>query len=73
MDLKNTTILLILLLCVLGLTIGVYYTEASENIQPVEEYEEVVYVDSNGEITIHLEPLQKNESNLINKFIGNFN
>ncbi|WP_407422968.1 hypothetical protein [Methanobrevibacter sp.] len=70
---KNTTILLILLLCVLGLTIGVYYTEASENTQPAEECEEVVYVDSSGEITIHLEPLQKNESNIVNKLLVNSN
>ena len=71
MDLKNTAILLIFLLCITGLIIGVYYTEGSENAKPVEEYDEVVYVDSNGEITIHLEPIQKNESNFINKLLKN--
>ena len=71
MDLKNTTILLILLLCITGLIIGAYLTEASENSEPVEEYNEVVYVDSNGQITIQLEPIQENDSNLINRLIGN--
>lgn len=71
MDLKNTSILLIFLLCIIGLVIGVCYTEASDNAKPVEEYNEVVNVDSNGEITIHLEPIQENDTNLINRLVGN--
>lgn len=70
MDLKNTAILLIFLLCITGLIIGVHYTEASENAKPVEEYDEVVSVDPSGEITIHLEPIQENSSNLINTLIN---
>ncbi|MER2013551.1 MAG: hypothetical protein ABS871_02790 [Methanobrevibacter sp.] len=70
MDLKNTAILLIFLLCIVGLIIGVYYTETSENAKPVEEYNEVVSVDPSGEITIHLEPIQENSSNLINTLIN---
>lgn len=70
MDLKNTAILLIFLLCITGLIIGVYYTEASENAKPVEEYDEVVSVDPSGEITIHLEPIQENSTNLINTLIN---
>ena len=31
MDMKNTTILLIFLLCIIGLIAGIYYNEASES------------------------------------------
>ena len=53
MDMKNATILLIFLLCVLGLIIGVYYTEASESTINPNDYEEVIHEDSNGTITIN--------------------
>ena len=72
MDLKNTSILLILLLCILGLIVGVYCTEASENAKPAEEYDGVIYINSNGEITIHMDPIQKNDTNFINKLISNY-
>lgn len=56
MDMKNATILLMFVLCVLGLVMGIYYTEASESSQDTVDYEEVIYMDSNGTITISLEP-----------------
>ncbi|MBE6490746.1 MAG: hypothetical protein E7Z83_07805 [Methanobrevibacter sp.] len=62
MDMKNTTILLIFLLCILGLMIGVYQTEGSNDAVNLDNYEEVVLEDSNGTITIQLEPIEKTES-----------
>lgn len=62
MDMKNTTILLIFLLCVLGLMIGVYQTEGSNDAPNLDNYEEVVLEDSNGTIIIQLEPIEKTES-----------
>ena len=62
MDMKNTAILLIFLLCVLGLMIGVYQTEGSNDAVNLDNYEEVVLEDSNGTITIQLEPIEKTES-----------
>lgn len=59
---KNTTILLIFLLCILGLMIGVYQTEGSDDAVNLDNYEEVVLEDSNGTIIINLEPIEKNES-----------
>ena len=63
---KNTTILLIFLLCILGLIVGTYYSEASEPVKVNEEYDEIVHVDKDGAITIHLEK-KNNESNFVNK------
>ena len=68
MDLKNATILLIFTLCILGLIIGVYYTEASESTVNSSDYDEVVHTDSNGTITIDLELKEKNQ-NTLNKFL----
>lgn len=59
---KNTTILLIFLLCILGLMIGVYQTEGSDDAVNLDNYEEVVLEDSNGTIIIQLEPIEKTES-----------
>lgn len=64
MDMKNTTILLIFLLCVLGLIVGVYYTEASESNVNLNDNEEVIHEDSNGTITIQTVSKEKNESDL---------
>lgn len=64
MDLKNTTILLIFLLCILGLIVGVYYTEASESAVNPDDYDEVIHEDSNGTITINLVLKENNESDL---------
>ena len=69
MDMKNTAILLIFLLCVLGLMMGVYYTESSEPSINTADYEEIIHEDSNGTITIHLEK-KNNEKNFMNKLIS---
>jgi hypothetical protein len=69
MDMKNTAILLIFLLCVLGLAAGVYYTEANESAQDIVDYDEVIHEDSNGTITISIEPKNSIESKLSGFFI----
>ena len=67
MNMKDTAIVLIFLLAVLGLIIGVYYTEAENIDQTSNDGEEMVFEDSNGTITITLEPNEKNES-FVEKF-----
>ena len=62
MDTKNAAILLLLMLCILGLAIGAYYTEAGESAAEPDGYNEVVYEDTNGTITISLELKEKNET-----------
>lgn len=62
MDTKNAAILLMFLLCILGLMVGVYYTNTSDNTQSLDGYEEVIHEDSNGTIIISLELTEKNES-----------
>ena len=62
MDLKNTAILLMLLLCIMGLMIGIYYTEASESTQNPNNFEESITEDSNGTITIDLVLKENNTS-----------
>ncbi len=61
MNMKNTVILLIFLLSVLGLIIGVCYTEdiSSDNTQDNDLSE--VNEDSNGVLTIALEKKEKIE------------
>lgn len=61
MNMKNTVILLIFLLSILGLIIGVHYTEDinSDNSQDGDLGE--VNEDSNGVLTIALEKKEKNE------------
>ena len=54
MDMKNTAIILMFLLCILGLIVGVYYTNASESTASPDDYEEVIHEDPNGTITIDL-------------------
>ena len=66
MDMKNTTILLIFLLCIIGLIAGIYYNEASESTATLNNFEEVVHEDPNGTITIQME-VKENE-NALNKF-----
>ena len=68
MNMKNTTILLIFLLCILGLMIGVYQTEVNDSSANLVNHEEVINEDSNGIINIHLEIKEKNESDLIKFF-----
>lgn len=69
MDMKNTVILLILLLAVLGLIVGVCYTQSDDSYTDCSDCEETVYEDSNGVIIINLEPQEKNES-FLEKFIS---
>lgn len=52
MNMKNTAILLIFLLSVLGLIIGVYYTEDINVDKAAGESSDIVKEDSNGGITI---------------------
>ena len=68
MNMKNTAILLIFLLAVLGLIIGVCCTEPDNIEKSSNDAEEMVFEDSNGTITITLEPKEKNES-FLEKFL----
>lgn len=69
MNMKNTAILLLFLLCVLGLMMGVYYTESGENYLNTADYEEIIQEDANGTITIHLEK-KDGEKNFANKLLS---
>ena len=64
MNMKNATILLIFLLAVLGLILGVYYTEVANIEKTSNDNEQSVDEDPNGVVTVTLEPDQKNESSL---------
>lgn len=55
MNMKNTVILLIFLLSILGLIMGVYYTESADAEKAHQGSEEKVFEDSNGTIIIILE------------------
>lgn len=61
MNTKDTVILLIFLLSILGLIIGVYYTEVSDSVNSHESGEEMIYEDSNGVLTITLEKKEKDD------------
>ena len=62
MNMKNTAILLIFLLAVVGLIIGVYYTEADDIEKTTQNSDEMIYEDSDGAFTITLEKNEKDES-----------
>ena len=66
MNMKNTVILLIFLLSVLGLIIGVYYTDDIGSANAHYESHEKIYEDANGIITITLE--KKEQSRDLSKF-----
>ena len=66
MDMKNTVILLIFLLSILGLIVGVCYTEDSSSDSFHKNHFERVYEDSDGVLTITLE---KKESMNLDKNI----
>ena len=61
MNMKDTVILLIFLLSIVGLIIGVYYTEVlnNENSQDTSLFE--VYEDSHGVVTITYEEKENND------------
>ena len=62
MNMKNTLILLIFLLSVVGLIIGVYYTEL-DNVEKTPHHSwERLYEENNGVLTVTLEKKEKNES-----------
>ena len=60
MNMKNTVILLLFLLCVLGLVIGVYYTELDESTQKVTKYEKTV-TEENGIVQISIDKIEHDE------------
>ena len=64
MNLKNTVILLILLLSILGLIIGVYYSETASSDNSSQNSWERIYEDADGIMTITLSEKEKNESGL---------
>ncbi len=68
MNMKDTAILLIFLLAILGLIIGVCYTEADNIEKTSNDDEGITFEGSSGEITITLEPKEKNQS-LIDKLL----
>lgn len=65
MNMKNTVILLIFLLSVLGLIMGVYYTEGTYSDNSQEDYFDSVNEDSNSIGTI---TLTNNENNVLTDF-----
>ena len=62
MNMKETAILLIFLLAILGLIIGVCYTEADNIEKTSNDNGEIAFEGSGDKITITLEPKEKNES-----------
>ena len=61
MNMKNTVILLIFLLSVVGLIIGVYYTEVTNNDDSQDTSLFEVNEDSDGVVTITYEKKEKND------------
>jgi hypothetical protein len=59
MNIKDTAILLLFLLCITGLIIGVHYSEVSE-IKKVSKYEKTVK-EEDGIITVSLDKIEKEE------------
>ena len=60
MNMKNTVILLLFLICILGLIIGVYYTELDESTQKVTKYEKTV-TEENGIVQISIDKIEHDE------------
>ena len=61
MNMKNTVILLIFLLSILGLIIGVYYSEDLDSENYHKSSWEKIYEENDGVITITLEKKEKND------------
>ena len=55
MDVKNATILLMLLLCVLGLIVGVHCSETSDSTLNPDDYDDAVDEDLNETVPVGLE------------------
>ena len=68
MDMKNTMILLIFLLSVLGIILGIICTEGNIDNGSISESKEIINEHDNGTITIIIEPENKNNiGNILNK------
>ena len=67
MNMKNTVVLLLFLLCILGLIIGVYYTELDESSQKVSKYEKTV-TEEDGIVHISLDKRQPDRKAVSNIF-----
>lgn len=55
MNMKNTMILLLFFLCVLGLILGVYCADDAESDSAPDSGQMIVYEDSDGVLTIIFE------------------
>ena len=67
MNMKNASIVLLFLLCVLGLIIGVYCSEVNEETRTLNDYDSVIYIEADGTINIDLHK-KNNEENIFNKY-----
>lgn len=67
MEMKESVILLIFLLSVVGLLIGAYNTEASDNTEINSGSAEIIYEDSNGNIIIHY--IDSNDESVVEDLI----
>ena len=68
MNMKDTAILLIFLLSIVGLIIGVYYTIDVSSDDTHHSSWERIYEEHDGILTISLEKKEKNESYLNSYF-----
>ena len=68
MDMKNTIILLILLLSILGLIIGVHYT--ADDTSDVSQNSDKISLESDSQSIIIQLQKPGNEPNIINKLIN---
>lgn len=57
MDTKNATILLIFLLCILGLIVGVIYTEDIGSSKSLDSSDDGIDVDTDDVLLRHMEAL----------------
>lgn len=62
MNLKNAAILLIFFLSVLGLIVGVYYSEGFEDSSSFGDDKKVISEDSENTIIIHIENLKSGDA-----------
>lgn len=71
MNMKDTVILLMFLLCILGLIMGVHYSESIEPTLNNHDVKGVVHPDSNKTTTT--EPNQESNVNILGIFSSNLN
>ncbi|WP_407374193.1 hypothetical protein [Methanobrevibacter sp.] len=57
MDMKNATILLIFLLCILGLIVGAIYTENTESSKSLDSSDDGIDADTDDALLRHMEAL----------------